>query len=992
MIRKHQDDSSPIMKFTYSILAVFCCITSPWKQPAQAQTFVRNPSFENNVNTNSEPLSPGAPMGWPYYGPVDDWQGAAGVNDLIYDAGGPFHNSGTPVPDGRRIGFKQGSGAVSQDISGLEPGKQYWIQFRYDARNGSDLDLAVQFSTVNSGGAMDEQLDLIVKPRPAISTGSPYYSRTVPFTPDAESGTLSFVVTARGDSTALLDAVTIVQRDEGNFPVMNPSFEGSGAVFDGAPSAGTDWPAISGWEKTGIAGVDDGTGGQADNGAIPDQGLVAFLSAGASLAQTLEPTVPGENYQLEFFYNASSGTSPHLQVLADGVKAFETNVTAVGGTQPYKRQQVSFSAASDTAVIVFTNAAAAGTILLDNVRVLGKTGTRLPPLELSPVKLLLRANQEGGLTVTIPQERLVTGTAVVELRSSNTNIFVLPDADANGTVSLRFTTNTTTNVRVKAVTVGNAAIEIVNAAGLPLPSDITMIFVPGVTFVLNPSFELDKDSGVGTAPITGWTTGGGNIGIAEIANPFLSVEDLTIPDRRKVLRLQGGGTVSQMIEGLTAGKLYGLQFFYNGRTAGYPYEMALQVSFAGQVLTNFPAITPAAQNGLTDFYFHELRWTPSSSSGLLEFKVTVTAGDATLFLDAVSIVPRIAGEIAVMNSSFEGSAMGANWPGYLQPDRIAGWVCAGGGYGVNAYSPKTFFVEPFLDNGINSDQDNAFFGQGAVTASQTLVGLTPGQTYTLVFDYNFRDGRGANSTATPNTGQVEASIDGAVAFTSEELSPVDSASPWPGFLHTKPFYQAFVPFTPAADTVQLQIAHVGVNGDETMLVDGVRVIPGTRTPPSITTQLVEQTLPAGSPLTLSTAGTGADLSYRWLLDGVPLADGGNISGSSTSTLQVSNAQPPQSGTYSVLVTDGVGVVGSVADVNVEGAQNGEATLNTAWTTGNLILTWPATLTSYRLQHTGALPAAAGDWVDEATSPIQNGSNFEVRLVPAGSARFYRLAQ
>jgi hypothetical protein len=87
------------------------------------------------------------------------------------------------------------------------------IQFRCDARNGSDLDLAVRFSTINQGGAMDEELDLMTKVRPAVATQLPYYSRSVPFTPDLDSGTLTFRVTARGDSTVLLDAVTIVQRE-----------------------------------------------------------------------------------------------------------------------------------------------------------------------------------------------------------------------------------------------------------------------------------------------------------------------------------------------------------------------------------------------------------------------------------------------------------------------------------------------------------------------------------------------------------------------------------------------------------------------------------------------------------------------------------------------------------------------------------------------------------------------------------------------------------
>lgn len=973
-------------------LAVASVVASSLILPLPAQTLVRNPSFESNVNTNSEPLSAGAPQGWPYYGPVDEWQGASGVNDLVYDPGGPFHNAGTPVPDGQRIGFRQGSGAVTQEISGLTPGKRYWLQFRYDTRTGSDLDLAVRFSTVNAGGALDEDLDVILNPRPAIGTQSPYYSRTVPFTPDAEGGTLSFGVTARGDSTLLLDGVTIVQRDEGNFPVMNPSFEASGAVFDGVPSAGLDWPAISGWAKTGVAGVDDGTGGMADNGAIPDQGLVAFISGEGSLSQTLEPTVSGDDYQLEFAFNAQSGTTPHLEVLVNGATVWERDVTAVGGTAPYAKEQVTFKAAADTTVVTFTNTTAGGTVLLDDVRVLGRAGTRLPPLAMSPAKVLVRAGQEAQATVTVPQERLALGPAVIQLRSGDPDVFVLPGADSSGVLNLSFTTNATQSFRIEALAVGNGSIEIADPAGLPFPGTITAVFVAGTTFVLNPSFELDPDSGVGSAPITGWTTTGGNTGIAEPGNPFLGVEDLVSPDRRKVLRMQNGGAISQSIEGLQPGQLYGLQFFYNGRTFGYPYEMALEVSFAGQVLTNIPAVVPASQDGLTAYHFEEIRFTPSQANGSLQFKVTVASGDATLFLDAISIVPRIAGELTIMNSSFEGTAMGANWPGYIQPDPMAGWVCAGGNYGVNAYSPNTFFVEPFLDNGINSDQDNALFGQGTLTAKQTLQGLSAGQDYTLVFDYNFRDGRGQNSSIDPNLGQVEVSFDGSPAFTSQELPPIDTVSPWPGFRHALPFYQAFVPFTAPGDVTELQIAHVGVAGDETMLIDHVRVLPGTRTPPSITAGLQDQAVAAGEALTLTVTASGTGLAYRWLLNGEPLADGAGVTGTSTPTLTLSNVQPAQSGTYTVLVTDGVGRTGSAANVVVEGGQVGDATLAAAFTGGKIVITWPASLVGYRLQRASSIPAAASAWIDESAVPAANGSNLEVRLDPAGASGFYRLTQ
>lgn len=949
--------------------------------PAFGQSLVKNPSFENSM-----------PETWPFYGPIDDWVNTGGQGGINLNAG-PFHNTGTPVPDGLRVAFHQGDGAVAQDLEGLVAGKRYWIQFQYDARTGSDLDLLVKFSTVNQGGSMDETLDTILKVKPANLTGSPYYRRTVPFTPDFESGTLTFQVAVRGDSTVLLDGVTLVQRDEGNFVVMNPSFEASGTVFDGTPTLGTDWPAISGWAKTGVAGVDDGTGGQADNGAIPEQALVAFIGDAGSLTQTLSPLVPANDYQVSFAYNAKSGATPHLQLLVDGAVVWENDVTAVGGAQAYRRQTVTFKAAAAVAQLAFTNTVTGATVLLDDVKVLGATGTSLPPLGMEPPKVALRVGDEGTATITVPAERLAQGPATLKLRSANTAIFVLPDADAEGILTLAFEGATASHTyKLRGTGVGSAAVEITEAAGVPFPTDITSVFVAGTTFVLNPSFELDKDSGVGTASVSGWTTGGANIGMAGAGNPFLAVDDLTIPDRRQVLRIQNnGGTVSQMIKGLKPGQLYGLQFFYNGRMSGYPYELALQVSFAGQQLADIQNIEPAALASLTDYYFQELRFTPTEPTGLLEFKTVVGSGDATLFLDGVSIVPRLANEIAVKNSSFEASAMGANFPGYLQPERLAGWIHTGG-YGVNAYSPKTFFVEPFLDNGINSDQDNASFNQNAGTMRQTVEGLSGGQSYTLVFDYNFRDGRAQNSILEPNLGQVEVTVDGTVAFTSEDLPPADTITPWPGFRHTLPFYQAFIPFTAGADIIEVLIAHIGVTTDETMVIDNVRIMPGTRTPPAITKELVEQNVEVGATVTFSVTATGSGLSYRWLLDGVNLADGNGLSGATTATLTLTDAKVAQSGTYSVLVTDGLGVVGSAALLTVEGPPVGDISLTASLVGGKVVIRWPASATGYRLQRAAAVPAVAADWADEATPAVANGDNWEVQLDPAGVQQFYRLIQ
>jgi len=334
--------------------------------------------------------------------------------------------------------------------------------------------------------------------------------------------------------------------------------------------------------------------------------------------------------------------------------------------------------------------------------------------------------------------------------------------------------------------------------------------------------------------------------------------------------------------------------------------------------------------------------------------------------------------------------MGANWPGYLQPERLAGWLPSGG-YGVNGYSPTTFFVEPFLDNGINSDQDNAFFVQNAGNLKQTVTGLTAGQPYTLVFDYNFRDGRGLNSSGAPNLGQLELTLDGAVVLTTDELPPVDSVSPWPGFWHTKPFYQAFVPFTAQGDTAEVIFAHVGVTADETMLLDNVRILPGARTPPAITTELAEQTIQAGATATFNVTASGNNLTYRWLQDGVPLVDGGSISGATTGTLTVASAQLTHSGTYTVLVTDGVGVVGSAAALTVE-APVADDTVTVGLAAGKVVIAWPTAAAGYRVQRAPALPALPADWTDEATPAVQNGANWEVQVDPTGTQGFYRLTQ
>ena len=60
-------------------------------------------------------------------------------------------------------------------------------------------------------------------------------------------------------------------------------------------------------------------------------------------------------------------------------------------------------------------------------------------------------------------------------------------------------------------------------------------------------------------------------------------------------------------------------------------------------------------------------------------------------------------------------------------------------------------------------------------------------------------------------------------------------------------------------------------------------------PPTITTQPTNQAVLEGATATFTVAATGGlPLSYQWQDNGTNLTDGGNISGSTTTNLTISN--------------------------------------------------------------------------------------------------------
>jgi len=132
--------------------------------------------------------------------------------------------------------------------------------------------------------------------------------------------------------------------------------------------------SIPGWALGGggVAVNANGAGPFADNGRSQNGGNVVTLQNGGAISQTITGAIPGEIYTLAFSYNARSGNTPHLKVQADSTTLFDNSFTAVGGTTAYRTAAVTFTNASSSFVLSFTEYNTAGgdhTALIDGVRI-----------------------------------------------------------------------------------------------------------------------------------------------------------------------------------------------------------------------------------------------------------------------------------------------------------------------------------------------------------------------------------------------------------------------------------------------------------------------------------------------------------------------------------------------------------------------------------------------------------------------------------------------
>lgn len=208
-----------------------------------------------------------------------------------------------------------------------------------------------------------------------------------------------------------------------------------------------------------------------------------------------------------------------------------------------------------------------------------------------------------------------------------------------------------------------------------------------------------------------------------------------------------------------------------------------------------------------------------------------------------------------------------------------------------------------------------------------------------------------------------------------------------------PYPSLYLPFTAAVSEGVLRIEISGAEpagSDVSLLLDDVHLVPGNRTPPVITDQPDSQTANAGTTVSFEVAASGANLRYLWRRGDQALRNSGRISGADTARLTLTSLTAEDAGTYTVLVSDGLGVVGSEpADLTVEAAPATVSLAVSHLVNGNVRLSWPATAADFVLQTTPALP---GGWQNSQAAVVTEGDQRVVTLVPTDQARFFRLAR
>lgn len=162
-----------------------------------------------------------------------------GGGSLINDATGPFYveSSNGPIPEGTQIAGIQGEGSLSQEVSGLEDGREYRLDIHVNGRECCPAeDPAVMSVRVTLG------TQTIIEVAPVTLT-NPFQLIQEAFEYDEAWGNTLTIQTfdSTGDATVLFDGVALFTPFDGEsvpFPPVPPGAPIAGGLGLAALAAG----------------------------------------------------------------------------------------------------------------------------------------------------------------------------------------------------------------------------------------------------------------------------------------------------------------------------------------------------------------------------------------------------------------------------------------------------------------------------------------------------------------------------------------------------------------------------------------------------------------------------------------------------------------------------------------------------------------------------------------------------------------------------------
>jgi hypothetical protein len=152
-----------------------------------------------------------------------------------------------------------------------------------------------------------------------------------------------------------------------------------------------------------------------------------------------------------------------------------------------------------------------------------------------------------------------------------------------------------------------------------------------------------------------------------------------------------------------------------------------------------------------------------------------------------------------------------------------------------------------------------------------------------------------------------------------------------------------------------------------------------------------QTNLVGTTASFSASVAGyTNLSYQWLFNGNPLSDNGRIAGSTTNALSIANIDPSDAGTYTLQVSNWVGIATAAATLTVTSPLTPVTSITAVQSGSNLQITYSGgSAAHFVLVGTDDLTVPVANWPIIATTNGTTPATFTIPVSSSGN-QFFRI--